>query len=71
MVITKGFFSKTYECFYCEKEFKNFTQAKKHEDDCSPTWVKTEEEKNSLIKIRLEKAKKHEKNTKQKIDFFS
>ena len=61
MVITKGFFSKTYECFYCEKEFKNFTQAKKHEDDCSPTWVKTEEEKNSLIKIRLEKAKKHEK----------
>ena len=34
MVITKGFFSKTYECFYCDKEFKDFTEAKEHEEDC-------------------------------------
>ena len=34
MVITKGFFSKTYECYNCEKKFKDFTEAKEHEDDC-------------------------------------
>ena len=34
MVITKGFFSKTYECPFCEKKFKDFTEAKEHEDRC-------------------------------------
>ena len=65
MVITKGFFSKTYECPFCEKKFKDFTEAKEHEDRCPQVFdagvFNLEDHLKETAEKHERKAEKHEK----------